>query len=247
MWLIFWETTIKLGYFLSQSWWYCWCRSLSKAIGCYWLAGGLYQPWLGHYWLLQRVMLSGLFTGKKRFPALFENALMENKKYLLQVIKFIQKKLSVKESCSIKTDALAEGANNASMVFCFRSANVSGTRICTGNRQIEISHWWGPVSGSRGKLFVGRRWISRKQKVNISDDALNNFNIEVSKIFDLLTLYSSEDEKEVQLPNFDPLKNTLNEPAFKQNLQFRFIRVEFEKIIFELEAIFALLTKGDRI
>ena len=56
----------------------------------------------------------------------------------------------------------------------------------------------------------------------------------------IIARISGEETEKLQ-PDFTALKKSLDSPDFQTTEQLQFIKTEFEKIIFELEAIFKVL------
>lgn len=172
---------------------------------------------------------------KRRFPALFENALFRNKRYILQVINFIQEKTPANESWH-QHRRFAEGANNEAFVSAQRMLEEPEHAQLLADLNFAL------VGTS---LRITREITSvglsiEKGKTSVVGN-LDHFYKEISEIFDQIILFDSEKNTTKSLADFKSVKQSLNAPVFQENDNMRFIRVEFEKVVFELEAIYLLL------
>jgi uncharacterized membrane protein YccC len=172
---------------------------------------------------------------KKRFPALLVNALTENKSYLLQVIRYAEKKLPAAESWH-RNRRLAEGANNAVFVSVQRMLQEPEH----ARTQVDRNLIWVSSSIRITREITSAGLSLEKDKLNSAEEWLHLFSEEVSKIFDVLIFNVSGSRDQSKPPDFNPLKEALNEEKLRENNQLRPVLLELEKIVFELEAMCAL-------
>ena len=173
---------------------------------------------------------------KQRFPALMKEALLQTKNYIRQVIRYYQDELPGNESW-LQSRRYAEEANNrvfasvqrmyeepkhiqhqVDVYFAIVGINIRMTREITS---VALQTYEKKNSGKKEFLFVYYR--------------------EIETLLDKLILLVSEEEPVKQPPDFSALKKSLESPEFTANEELQFIKTEFEKIIFELEAFFKLM------
>jgi len=175
---------------------------------------------------------------KGRFPALLENALLRNKKYILQVTDNIRKKLPSGESWH-KHRRFAEGANNDAFASAQRMLEEpEHARSQTDRNFVLVGAC---IRISREITSVGLS--IEKFKTNVASAKLEVFYNAMSEIFDQVISFARESDGKQTFPDFNPIKKSLNAAAFHHNEDLRFIKVEFEKIVFELEAIVVVFNK----
>ncbi len=173
---------------------------------------------------------------KQRFPALMSNALIQNKNYLLQVIKYFNKELKPDESWH-KHRSLAEAANN-DVFACVQRMYEEPQFV---QRQVDISF---------AKVGVNIRIAREITSIGLSITELknleplpelNNYFAQAAQIFDWLVHEVSTSHNPKQLPDFKTVKESLNSITFTKSQQLVFIKNELEKITFELETICRLM------
>ncbi|HOZ87838.1 MAG TPA: FUSC family protein, partial [Bacteroidia bacterium] len=172
---------------------------------------------------------------KGRFPLLLKNALLRNKKYALQVTNYFRGSLPTGESWHHHR-RFAEGANNEVFVSVQRMLEEPERARQETDRNFALVG--NCVRISREITSIGLS--IEKSKIEVTPEALDIFYQTLSNVFDEVILFVSEG-KGKQLPDFNALKKSLNTPVFQQNDALKFIRLEFEKIVFELEAICVLV------
>ncbi|MES2681667.1 MAG: FUSC family protein [Bacteroidota bacterium] len=171
---------------------------------------------------------------KGRFPTLLKNALLRNKKYALQVTDYFRKTLPTGESWHHHR-RFAEGANNEAFVSAQRMLEEPEHARLQADRNFALVG--SCVRISREITSIGLS--IEKSKIFAAAEELDVFYQAITMVFDEVILFVPEGKKG-QSPDFNSLKKSLNVPVFQQNDELKFIRLEFEKIVFELEAMCAL-------
>lgn len=173
---------------------------------------------------------------KERFPVLMSKALRQNKNYLEQVIKYYAKELSAGETWH-KCRRMAEGGNNA-LFACVQRMVDEPQRI---QNKIDLSFAMAGVNIRIAREITSVALIVSETQPSMPMVELNNYLKSVTEVFDWIILHISEPLVYKTPPNFNSIKETLNAPAFSKTERCLFIKVELEKIIFELETICVLV------
>lgn len=173
---------------------------------------------------------------KERFPVLISKAILQNKNYLEQVIKFYNKELAFGESWH-KHRRLAEAANNDS----FASAQRMIEEPQHIQNQVDICFTMAGVNIRLAREVTSIALIINEDEQQTPLPEFFNYFNEVSVIFDWIAHQLSEPKLLQKLPNFSSVKESLNSDVFSTREQTYFIKVEFEKIVFELETICILI------
>ncbi|PBQ32574.1 hypothetical protein CNR22_12595 [Sphingobacteriaceae bacterium] len=173
---------------------------------------------------------------KKRFPPLMKDALLQTKNYLRQVIRYYQKDLAANENWFLNR-RLAEAANN--LVFSSVERMYEEPKHIQDKVDIYFAMVGVNVRMTREITSVALSIHETKNLITVK--SLSEFYGETEKIIDQIITYFSGEEIQVQHLDFAALKKSLDSHEFQSTEQLQFIKMEFEKIIFELEAIAKLL------
>lgn len=174
---------------------------------------------------------------KQRFPALLSNALIQNKKYLQQAIKFFNKELLADESWH-KHRRVAEAANND--VFASVQRMYEEPEHIQKQVDISFAKVGTNIRITREITSIGLTIEDMGQTQPIEE--LKNYFDHTSKIFDWILQHVSEKELAGgTVPDFTLVKESLNTSVFNQSSQLHCIKTELEKIIFELETLCLLM------
>lgn len=175
---------------------------------------------------------------KQRFPALFANAMEQNRNYLRQAVAFFNKQLPAGESWH-KSRRLAEAANN-DVFACVQRMYEEPQNI---QRQVDLS--FAKVGAcirmareiTSFALVIGE--IERPQPLPELPAYLGH----IDEIFDWIREQNSGTTAPDKLPDFKAARESLSAPVFAASENMGFIRTELEKIIFELETVCVLIKK----
>lgn len=175
---------------------------------------------------------------KERFPSLMAKSLCDNKNYLQQVIKFYNKELVEGETWN-KCRRIAEGSNNN--VFASVQRMVEEPEHV--QKEMDKSFTMAGVN-----IRLSREITSIALVINDLDrmepaGELTHYFNKVAEVFDWISLHIQEPLVAKKTPDFNTVKETLNATLFLKSEELRFIKVEFEKIIFELETMCALINQ----
>lgn len=172
---------------------------------------------------------------KDRFPQLLSDALIKNKNYLERLILFIQNELPPGETW-YKQRRLVEGANN--LVFASAQRMLEEPERARGLSDLNFSLVGSAVRISREITSVALYVENEKP---VLKNELHNFRLKVTEAFDQVLTYLGEEQGQCPIPDFASLKDTLNQLPNATTEQIQIIKTEFEKVVFELEAIYLLL------
>lgn len=173
---------------------------------------------------------------KSRFPTLISNSVSQNKNYLLQVINFYNKQLSTGDSW-YKYRRLAEASNND--VFASVQRMVEEPEHI--QKQVDVCFTMAGVNIRIAREITSMALIiSEIEKREPLPELMNYFN-RASEIFDWISAHVLGPLVGKKLPDFAILKESLNSPTFINKPELHFIKVELEKITFELETICLLI------
>jgi uncharacterized membrane protein YccC len=175
---------------------------------------------------------------KQRFPALFSNAMEQNRNYLKQVIQYFNKQLPPADSW-YKSRRLAEAANN-DVFACIQRMYEEPQNI---QRQVDLS--FAKVGAC---IRIARETTSFALIINEMERAkpvaeLSVYLDHINTIFDWISQKTTGYAAPENPPDFKPAKESLQLPVFASTEQMAFIKTELEKIIFELETICVLIKK----
>lgn len=173
---------------------------------------------------------------KERFPVLISKAILQNKNYLEQVIKFYNKELAPGESW-YKHRRLAEASNNDA----FASAQRMIEEPEHIQNQIDFSFTMAGITIRLAREITSIALIINEGERSAPLLELTHYFKTVSVIFDWIASELSQPLAPQKLPNFSSVKESLNSVVFSTNEQTHFIKIELEKIIFELESICILI------
>lgn len=174
---------------------------------------------------------------KKRFPVLAVNAILKNKNYLLQVIKFYTKKLPAEESWH-KHRRMAEAANNDAFASVQRMVE-EPEHI---QQQVDFSFAIAGVNIRLAREITSVALaIQETDKDRIPTQVLENYFELISHIIEWIIIHIEQPKHTHKLPVFAAVKACLNSTDFNVNENSYFIKVELEKIVFELETICLLI------
>lgn len=170
---------------------------------------------------------------KERFPNLMSDALTQVKNYLQQVINYYNGELPAGDTW-YKHRRLAEAANSsvfASVQRMFEEPEHAQKRVDANFAMVGVC-----IRITREITSVAL--IINEGKHPEKLPALTTYLAQVSVLIDTIIIYIKSDKH--QHPDFTTVKATLEDPVFNSAESFQLIKIEFEKIIFELETIFKL-------
>ncbi len=171
----------------------------------------------------------------KRFPLLMQNALLQNKNYLLKIINMYSE-TSAPESWN-KFRRVAEAANND--VFASVQRMVEEPEHI--QNQVDLSFAMAGINIRIAREITSVALVINEQEKGLVMTELTNYFANVSAIFDWTSAHISESVVAKKLPDFTIVKESLNSTGFFASEQTKFIRVELEKIVFELETLCVLI------
>ncbi|MBI3519700.1 MAG: FUSC family protein [Bacteroidetes bacterium] len=172
----------------------------------------------------------------KRFPLLMENALLQNKNYLAQIIKLYTGEAPVGESWN-KFRRVAEAANND--VFASAQRMVEEPEHI--QNQMDLCFAMAGITIRVAREITSLALVTtEKEKANVATE-LSQFLIQISIIFDWASSHIQKPAIPSKMPDFSAIKESLNAASFSASGQTRFIRVELEKILFEMETLCLLI------
>jgi uncharacterized membrane protein YccC len=173
---------------------------------------------------------------KERFPVLISKAILQNKNYLEQVIKFYNQELVAGESWH-KHRRLAEAANNDAFASAQRMIE-EPEHIQT---QVDFSFTMAGINIRLAREITSIALIINEGERPIPIPEFTYYFNTVSIIFDWIASQELQSLTPQKIPDFRLVKESLNKDIFSANEQTYFIKVELEKIIFELETICVLI------
>ena len=173
---------------------------------------------------------------KERFPSLMAKSLLDNKNYLHQVIKFYNNELADGETWN-KFRRIAEGSNNS--VFASVQRMVEEPEHV--QKEMNKSFTMAGVNIRLSREITSIALVINDLEQSEFKGELDHYFNKVSEVIDWISLHIREPLVAKKIPDFNAVKETLNASVFSRNEGFRFIKVEFEKIIFELETMCALI------
>lgn len=173
---------------------------------------------------------------KQRFPALMSAALKQNKLYLQQVIRYLNKELPKEESWH-RHRRLAEAANN-DVFACVQRMYDEPEHIRDG---VDVYYAMAGTSIRISREITSIGLMAADNRDHAYAAELNNYYQLASKTFEHIAQHV-EDGSVLQVTDFNKLKATLNLVPGDEADPAHFIKNELEKIIFELETIMALMS-----
>lgn len=173
---------------------------------------------------------------KQRFPMLMKNALLHNKNYLDQVIKFYNNQISVGDSWS-KYRRIAEASNND--VFASVQRMVEEPEHI--QNQVDINFAMAGVNIRLAREISSIALVINEKERTEAVTELADYYASVSLIFEWISEQTTQSVATQKIPNFNKIKEILNRNVFIANDQIRFVKSELEKIVFELETLCILI------
>lgn len=175
---------------------------------------------------------------KKRFPGLLFDALTETKNYLQQVILFYNNDLPPDETW-YKQRRLAEMANNR----VFASAQRMSEEPEYAQQHVDIGF---AIVGANIRMVRDINSIGLLADENRAlqkIEALENYLKQINALFADIIEPVANGTVPFRTPDFTQVKESLNAPVFSSSEQLQFIKMELEKIVFELETLCKLNEK----
>jgi len=173
---------------------------------------------------------------KARFPNLLQKALIKNKSYILKVIDHLRKKLQTGDSWH-RARRIAEGANNDAFSSVQRMLEEPKHTHQETDRNFTLVG--SCVRISREITSIGL--YVDKSKLAFVEGELDEFYNVLSQVFDRVLSLTARSIKTKEFFDFEEIKMSLNSRVFTTSQNLQFIRLELEKIVFELEAMVVLL------
>jgi uncharacterized membrane protein YccC len=170
----------------------------------------------------------------ERFPILMVKAVNQNKDYLQQVILFYKE--SEKDSWN-KWRRIAEGCNN--QVFASVQRMVQEPERV--QKDMDISLAMSGVNIRIAREITSIALVMNDSVQQLSADELKNYFTLTEEIFDWIALHVSEPLVLKPAPDFSKVRKVTNSPVFTQTEPLKFIKIELEKIVFEMETMCALI------
>lgn len=173
---------------------------------------------------------------KERFPELMIKSLNNNKNYLQQVIKFYNQEFTEGDTWN-KCRRIAEGSNN----HVFASVQRMVQEPEHVQKDLDMNFTMAGVNIRLSREITSVALVINDATKRTPVNELKDYFNTASEIFDWIALHISEPLVAKKLPDFTRVKASLNSPVYSVSEDLRFIKVEFEKIIFELETMCALI------
>lgn len=173
---------------------------------------------------------------KERFPSLMAKSLSHNKNYLLHAIKFYNYELEEGDTWS-KYRRIAEGSNN----HVFASVQRMVQEPEHVQKDLDTSFTMAGVNIRISREITSIVLVMNDMEKNQPLSELTDYFNKASEVFDWIALHISEPLVAKKQPDFSQIKIILNSSVFSETEELRFIKVELEKIIFELETMCALI------
>lgn len=173
---------------------------------------------------------------KERFPNLLSEALLKNKNYLGQTIRFFNKETT---ETWYKYRNRAEEANT-NLFACVQRMFEEPESV---RNTVDVNFAMVGVNIRIAREITSVALAMDRKNFASPSKELNDFKREITILFEWIAENALIKEKALTLPDFNTVKETLKAKVFEENKQFQFIKNELEKIIFELEAL-CLMTEG---
>ncbi len=175
---------------------------------------------------------------KQRFPALFENALSQNRQYLRQVIAYFNRQLPAGESWH-KSRRLAEAANN-DVFACVQRMYEEPQSI---QRQVDLSFAKVGACIRIAREVTSVALVANEIERNQELIELAEYLGHVESVFSWISAQNAASSAPERLPDFKTVRESLAAPVFSSSGNMGFVRTELGKIVFELETICVLIKK----
>lgn len=175
---------------------------------------------------------------KQRFPALFENALSQNRQYLRQVIAYFNRQLPAGESWH-KSRRLAEAANN-DVFACVQRMYEEPQSI---QRQVDLSFAKVGACIRIAREITSVALVANEIERNQKLIELAEYLGHVENVFSWISAQNAATSTPERLPDFKAVRESLAAPVFSSSGNMGFVRTELGKIVFELETICVLIKK----
>lgn len=176
---------------------------------------------------------------KERFPVLLKSAINANKNYLLQMLRRVHEKSQTAESWH-RYRRVAETANNEAFVSARRM--LEEPERARAQADLNLALVSSCIRVTREITSIG---LSLEKATNETVAGLpEELGIETQKVFDRVSAFVTGADKS---QDFNAIVQLINHEAFRQSEQLTFIRLEFEKIVFELEAMCTLVADSEKI
>lgn len=173
---------------------------------------------------------------KQRFPSLMYNAIKQNKNYLNQVILYFNGELPKDQSWH-KNRRLAEAANN-DVFACIQRMYEEPERV---RKQVDLSFAKVGVSIRITREITALTLALKDVKDASFQKQLKQYLQQIEPIFYWVEKHIKETTITDNLPDFTETNDTLLATEFMKKEELHFIKVELEKIVFELETLCALM------
>ena len=157
-------------------------------------------------------------------------ALLQTKNYLLQVIKYFNGELPAGETW-YRQRRLAEAANNS----VFTSVQRMFEEPRHAQKEVDESFAMVGVCIRMAREITSVALLINENKQVQGTGALNIYAGEAAFIFDrIVAQLRSGEYTEI---DFTAIKKSMADPAFNNNSTLQLVKIEFEKIIFEMETL----------
>jgi uncharacterized membrane protein YccC len=175
---------------------------------------------------------------KQRFPVLMVKALEENKNYLKRVVYYYKKELQPHETW-FANRRLTEEANN----LVFASVQRMYEEPKRLQDQVDLYFSMVGISIRITREITSIALIANTAFEKENSNPLSKYIEEIEPIFEKLILIVSGEQKLIEPIDYAPIKQSLEEISFHGEQESLFVKVELEKIIFELETLSKLVRK----
>ena len=173
---------------------------------------------------------------KQRFPSLMYNAIKQNKNYLNQVILYFNGELPKDQSWH-KNRRLAEAANN-DVFACIQRMYEEPERV---RKQVDLSFAKVGVSIRITREITALTLALKDVKDASFQKQLKQYLQQIEPVFYWVEKHIKETTITDNVPDFTETNDTLLATEFMKKEELHFIKVELEKIVFELETLCALM------
>ncbi|MBA3681176.1 MAG: FUSC family protein [Bacteroidetes bacterium] len=174
---------------------------------------------------------------KERFPTLLSNALLQNKTYLVQTLKYFNKESKYNW---YKYRNSAEAANN-SLFACVQRMFEEPESV---RESVDLNFAIVGVNIRIAREITSVAMAMEQNNLVQTVTEINNFVKEIDLLFDWLAANALIKENAPTLPDFNVVKETLRSTVFDENKELQFVKVELEKIIFELEVLCLMVERS---
>jgi uncharacterized membrane protein YccC len=174
---------------------------------------------------------------KERFPSLLSNALLQNKNYLVRTLNYFN---GGSKDNWYKYRNGAEAANNNLFACVQRMFEEPESVRESVDLNFAIVGVNIRIAREITSVALAMEQNNPTQKIN----EIDNFILEINVLFDWLAANTLIKENAPTLPDFNAVKETLKSKIFETDQQLQFVKVELEKIIFELEALCLMVARA---